>query len=369
VNERGASLALEAAAGGDHGKLPLLTGWLAERDGIAGRYLPSDLEEAASRAAEDDTGLEELVKNLKSPPDSVLVTFFPGTEAREVIEVEGAAIGPAEKLADYAPAGAPSEWPDGTPVLAILTHHPAQGRLGAVKTAAWLQTILGAVLIASYAKTGQLLPLGRSPAVGSALYYSGSACPGEQVERAALAAPGPPAATELAELEASEESLALIADAASKQPSDLAARRLTLAARWLQLAASAITTADAFVSLGIALETIAGDSEKSSVQERVTQRSAIYVVNSLPPEERPDAYEEQTAAAKRFYELRSRASHGQYAERDGEREQDETARAEFHRFVLNVALGFRDHSRQRQMRDTADLERWWKRAKLEGLFS
>jgi hypothetical protein len=184
-----------------------------------------------------------------------------------------------------------------------------------------------------------------------------------------MLSPGPPPSTELGEIMADADSLALVLDATARDPIDFAQQRLTLAARWFQLAASAISAADAFVALGVALETITGDESKSLVIERITKRAAVFLAVTAPESEREDVYYDELKRAKKLYDLRSRAAHGQFDEGAADQPATDTDREEFHRFVLNVALGFRVHARQRNMRHGEDFANWWKRVELEGMFA
>jgi hypothetical protein len=167
MNENGASAALRAAGAGKLDKLPGLAKWISEQDGIAGRYLVPDLYAAAASGATDaaDGGLTDLLHDLRNRPDSLLAAFFPSPASGETFELPRATIGPAEELSKLAPSErARAAWPaDGTQ-LAVITHHPAQGRLGAVRTAAWLQTVLGAISLASYARFQRIAPLAACPA-------------------------------------------------------------------------------------------------------------------------------------------------------------------------------------------------------------
>lgn len=372
MNENGASAALRAAAAGSVDKLPVLAKWISEQDGIAGRYLATDLCAAAANAATstEDGGLADLLHDLRNRPHSLLAAFFPSPASGGTFELPGATIGSAEELSKLAPTeSALAAWPPDRTVLAVIAHHPAQGRLGAVRTAAWLQTVLGAISLASYARFRRIAPLAACPALGTAVYLSTQTGEPDLVDRAALAAPGPPPSSHLAELLTESASRQLVADATARDPEDLAQKRLTLAARWLQLAASAISTADALVALGIALETIAGDEAKGAVVERITKRAAIFLATRATEEERTDIYYEELARARKLYDLRSRAAHGQYDEWTEDQHKGDAGREEFHRFVLDVALAFRAHSRERNMRDSADFKKWWKRAEgPEGLF-
>ena len=59
----------------------------------------------------------------------------------------------------------------------------------------------------------------------------------------------------------------------------------------------------------------------------------------------------------------------QYDEWTEDQLKGDAGREEFHRFVLDVALAFRAHARERSMRDSADFRKWWKRAEgPDGLF-
>jgi hypothetical protein len=373
MNENGASAALRAAAAaGTTNKLPELAKWLSEQEGITGRYVATDLCDAAASAAtpEGDGGLPALLRELRGRPDSILAAFFTAPASGEIFELPGAVIGPAGELSAFAPTKqALAAWPADPSGLAVIARHPAQGRLGAVRTAAWLQTVLGAIGLASYARWQLIAPLASCPALGTAVYLSTPTGEPDPVDRAALAAPGPPPVSHLSELLTEPASRELVADATALEPSDLAQKRLTLAARWLQLAASAISTADALVSLGIALETIAGDESKGAIVERITKRAAIFLASGAVQDERSDVYYEELARAKKLYDLRSRAAHGQYDEWTEDQVKGDAGRDEFHRFVLDVTLAFRAHARERNMRDSADFKKWWQRAEgPEGLF-
>jgi hypothetical protein len=372
MNDRGASAALQAVATGDNSKLHEVAEWLSARDGITGRYLAGDLHEAVRSAASssDDGGLKALLADLVGRPDSVLAAFFPGSRAPGVFELPGALIGPAGDLAARAPSESALDlWPEDASTLAVLAYHRAQGRLGAIRTAAWLQTVLGAINLAAYARSQTLAPIALCPAFGTAIFLGTARGEAHPVDRAALLSPGPPPAAELAKLMVVGESRDLLLDATARVPSDLAQYRLTLAVRWLQLAASAISTADALVALGIALETITGDDSKGAVVERITKRAAIFLAAEAPADERGDIYYEELKRSKKLYELRSRAVHGQYDEWAADQPKGDAGREEFHRFVLDVALGFRRHARERKMRDAEDFKTWWKRAELEGVFA
>jgi hypothetical protein len=191
----------------------------------------------------------------------------------------------------------------------------------------------------------------------------------DPVDRAAMLSPGRPPSSDLADLMAAPDSQALLLDATAREPTDLAQQRLTLAARWLQLAASAISTADALVALGIALETIAGDESKSGVVERITRRAAVFIAIAAPADEREDVFFDELKRARRLYDLRSHAAHGRYDELTSDQTTSDANREEFHRFVLDVALGFRSHVRERNMRHDEDFGKWWKRAELQGVFA
>jgi len=372
MKEDGARAALRAAAAGDESELGDLSTWLAAQDGIVGRYLVCDLQDAARTAATPvrDGGLGQLLNELRNRSDSVLAAFFPGSSASELFELPGALIGPAEALAARAPSEqALSAWPEDATTLAILTRHSSQGRLGAIRTAAWLQTVLGAIGLATYDRFQTITPLAPSASLGTAMFLSTANGEPQRVDRVALLAPGPPPTTGLSDLMAGDASRELVLDATARAPEDLVQQRLTLAARWLQLAASAISTADALVALGIALETIAGDDTKGAVVERVTKRAAVFLASGAPPDERGDIYFEELKHAKKLYELRSRAAHGQYDEWAADQAKDDASREEFHRFVFDVALGFRQHARAHNMGDLEDFKAWWKRAELDGYFA
>jgi hypothetical protein len=175
------------------------------------------------------------------------------------------------------------------------------------------------------------------------------------------------AQTEL--LFADEEAKDIIADASARTARDLVQARLTLAARWLQAASSAVSAADAFVSLGVALEIVAGDRSKAAVIERVTRRAATFLAGGAPEEDRDDLYFEELRRAKHFYDLRSRAAHGQYDDRSADHTAADADRQAFHRFVADVCLGFRRHARERRMLDDDDFDRWWTRVEIKGIFA
>ena len=372
MNKRGASLAFEALVAGDEAKLGELCEWLAGNEGVAGRYLVDDLRAEARAAAVGDSkgGVDALLLELENRTDSMLVAFFPAASASTVCQLSGAWVGPAVDLTSAAPSKrALMAWPERGDTLTVITHHPAQGRLGAIRNADWLQTVLGAIGLASYKYSRTLTPVGLCPGRGSALFLSTASGEPDAVDHAALLSPTPPAAAEIANLFSAKESRDLLIDATARIPSDLVQHRLTLAAWWLQLAASTISTADALVALGIALETISGDDKKESVVEKVTKRSAVFLASSAPADERIDIYYDELKRAQKYYASRSRAAHGRYDPWIEDQSNADAVRAEFHRFVLDVALGFREHARARNMRDSDDLIRWWKRVELEGIFA
>ncbi len=369
MNENGASVALRAAAAGDQSKLDELCTWLSMHDSVAGRYLAPDLLTPATAAAvtHGDGGLSQLLKDLQDRPDSMLAAFFPGEAAPGVIELPSAFIGRAGELKERAPNDkARRAWPDDENTLAVLSVHPAQGRLGAIRTAAWLQTVLGAIGLARYAHSGAIAPLASCPALGTAFYLSTESGNPDHVDRAALLAPGPPPAPELAEILTTPASWDILLDAASPKPNDLAQQRLTQAARWLQVASSAISAADSLVALGIALETIAGDGTKGAVVDRITRRAAIFRAVTADDDEQEDVFYEELKRAKKLYDLRSRAAHGQYDELSQDQSVQDDGREEFHRFVLDVTLGFRRLARDRNMQTLDDFNNWWKRTELRG---
>jgi Apea-like HEPN len=371
MNETGAAGVLKALAAGDESRLQDLCEWLSRQENIDGRYLFGDLSDAARRAASSssDGGLRSLLEDLGGRADSMLVAFFPASRASGgTIELPGAIIGPAGELLSVVSEAAQALWPTDPNTLAILARHPAQGRLGAIRTAAWLQTVLGAVGLAAYARSRTLAPLVLCPAVGTTIYVSSQDGTAHPVDSAAMPSPRGPSTAELADLIADSEAHALLLDATARSPADLAQQRLTLAARWLQLAASAISTADAFVSLGIALETITGDASKSVVVERITKRAAVFLAFAVSPDDREDVFYDELKRAKRLYDLRSRAAHGQYDEWSSDQRTGDADREDFHRFVLDVALGFRTHARERNFRLVEDFDKWWKRAELQGMF-
>lgn len=372
MNENGASAALLALAGGDDRKLDELCGWLAQRGDIGERYLLNDLRGEARSSAKPsgDGGLNTLLDNLANRADSLLVAFFPTAKTSEVFELPNALLGPSGELASAAPSErALDAWPADNATLAVLTRHPAQGRLGAIRTAAWLQTVLGAIGLASYAYSQTLTPLARCPVHGTAMFLSTPDGIPDVVDHAAVQSESGPPTAILAELLSSQNTRELLLDATARTPSDLPQQRLTTAARWLQIAASAVGTADAMIALGIALETITGDSLKGAIVERVTKRSAVFLSSGAPFDERGDIYFDELKRAKKFYELRSRVAHGQFDEWATDQDVGDDDRNEFHRFVLDVALGFRRHTRDRNIRNTDDFTNWWKRVELDGLFA
>jgi Apea-like HEPN len=369
MNERGASEALRALAQGDCRKLVELCAWLSQDEAIATRYLATDLADAAKKAATNagDGGLSALLNDLRNRPNSLLVAFFPTAAASEVYEVPGARIGPAADLVSAAPTEqARAVWPDKGDILTVVTNHPAQGRLGAIRTAAWLQTVLGAIGLTAYARSQTVAPLALCPALSTAMFLSTANGEPYPVDLAAL---NSPPASDLSELISEGYWRDLLLDATARVPTDLAQHRLTLAARWLQIATSAIGTADALVALGIALETITGDEVKGAVVERIAKRAAVFLANTAPAEERGDVYYDELRRAKKLYDVRSRVAHGQYDEWTADQPHGDFNRNEFHRFVLDVALAFRRHARERNMRDTRDFMNWWKRVELEGIFA
>jgi Apea-like HEPN len=371
MNDAGASATLIAVATGDDSKLDQLLPWLYVRDGIAGRYLSGDLRDAVRSMARPggDGGLSALLRELTERPESVLAAFFESTKAPGVFELPGALIGPAGEVAARAPsASGLSAWRDDDETLAVLARHPAQGRLGAIRTAAWLQTVLGAIGLTAYWQTRTLAPFALCPALGTALFLSTASGKPDPIHQAALLAPGPPPASQLAELMTASEPRELLLDATALTPRDLAQHRLTLAARWLQLASSAISAADALVALGIALETITGDEDKGQVVEKIAKRAAIFLAAGAPAEQRNDVFYDELKRAKKLYELRSRATHGQFDEWAGDQAKSDAGREEFHRFVLDVTLGFREFARDRNFRGIDDFMNWWKRGELHGFF-
>lgn len=377
MNEQGAANALEAAAQGDKDKLGPLSAWLAGHEELGGRYLASDLlavlrQTAAAHAISDRTPreeLESLVEELAGRGDSLLAAVFDSPAASQVLKTDGAIIGSARSVAAELGAALPAGLLEADPDdLAIVVSHPAQGRLGAVRAAAWLQTVLGAIGLAAYATTKNLCPVAVCPTLARAS-YTGAGGAGLTTIEAATRFPTDGTAAHLEQLFADESSVGLIADASARFPEDLVQARLTRAARWLQAASSAVSTADAFVSLGVALETVTGDRKSSAVIERVTKRAATFIASGEPDEERDDIYYDQLRRAKRFYDLRSRATHGQYDDRTADQGKGDADRRDFHSFVADVCLGFRRHARERQMLDEEHFDRWWSRVEIKGVFA
>lgn len=371
MNERGAAAALESLSAGSEEQLDGLCSWLAEQDGVAGRYLARDLAAAVRTIAKTDASsaimLESLLETLRGRPDSVLVARFSGTAARETYRLDGAAVGPTGTLAEefaFVPLGA---WPAHPERLAVVITHPSQGRLGAIRTAAWLQTVLGAISLAAYSISSDLTSVAAGPPMESAVFIDGQAGSGEALDTAARFSPN--ALEDLAIVFENEAVFNLLSDATARVPVDLAQGRLTLAARWLQVASSAVSTPDALVALGIALETITGDDTSGAVVERVTKRSATFLAARASRDDRVDVYQDELKRAKRLYGLRSRAAHGQYDEWTSDQAEGDRSRSELHRFVLEVCLGFRQHARERNMADVEDLKRWWSRVEIEGIFA
>ncbi len=371
MNEQSASKALQQIAAGDYCKLEELITWLLQRTDIEQRYLPRDLEEAAKATATHagDGGLLALLDDLTSRPDSLLLAFFPTEKASEIVfDLPCARIGPASALLQETPNPlAETIPPERSDTLAVLTRHAAQGRLGALRNSAWLQTVLGAIGLAAYAKSNLLAPIALCPVLGTAVFIdTGTGVP-DEVGRAALLGPGLASTDQLAVLLSDADALGIILDATALEPSDLVQQRLTLAARWFQLASSASSTADAVISLGIALEVLTGDSGSLQVTDKIVRRSALFLASGAPAHERGDVYFDELKRGKKLYDLRSRVAHGRYDEWNGNQSKADNERTEFHRFVFEVALGFRRHARERNMRDDNDFTTWWKRVEIEGI--
>jgi hypothetical protein len=373
MNERGAAAALEQVAGGSQDKLTPLCSWLAEQEGVRGRYLDAELRSTVLTTAAATTGdaaacVAALIAELRGRPDSVLAAFFGAPAPEGVLRLAGAAIGAPSELAATEPTSAlpPEIWPQ-EDALAVVVWHPAQGRLGAVRAAAWLQTVLGAIGLAAFRASHTLVPVAACPGLESAVFVGNKTGPPIALETAARWYQGA-YLTDLRALFEDSAAVELMSDATAREPADLAQARLTLAARWLQAASSAVTTVDALVLLGVALETIAGDSRPGAVVERITKRCAVFLAATAPEAERMDLYYDELKRAKRMYDLRSRAAHGQYDD-TADQATGDSHRDELHRFVLEVALGFRRHARDRKLRDGSDFQKWWARAEVQGVFS
>ena len=371
MNKNQATSALRRVCEGSKGEIGELCSWLSKNSMLSEKYLLDDLCLAVERLAIEfgNIDLENLTNRLDSRPDSFLAAYFPDYKISEVIELDGARIGPASGLVDDVPPEIVRRaWPNDPSMLVILTAHPAQGRLGAMRTAAWMQTILGAIGLVAYSNTGSISPFAPSSGFSSAIFFSASDGETHPIERVALPAPSPKPES-LDPLLAKPDARQLLLDATARVPTDLAQRRLTQAAWWMHLAGTTISTADALVALGIALETLTGDDNKQNVVDKVTRRAAVFVASSAEPEERTDIYYEQLKKAAGYYDLRSRAAHGRYDHWNEDEASIDRLRSDFHRFVCDVALGFRGHTRERNMRDVDDLIRWWKRVGIEGIFA
>ena len=371
MNKKEAAGALRRVCEGSKDEIGELCTWISKNSLLSEKYLFDDLCLAVERLAteSDEIDLEQLNNHLDGRPDSFLAAFFTDYKISEVIDLDCARIGPASGLVnDVPPEIVHREWPNEPSMLMILTGHPAQGRLGAMRTAAWMQTILGAIGLVAYSKSGSISPVAASPGFSSAVFFSASDLETYPIERIALPAPsiGPES---LDELLAEPDGRQLLLDATARVPSDLAQRRLTQAVWWLHLASTTISTADALVALGIALETLTGDDSKQHVVEKVTKRAAVFAADSADPHERADVFYEQLKKALEYYDLRSRAAHGRYDHWNEDEARIDGLRSDFHRFVCDVALGFRGHTRARNMRDVDDLMRWWKRVGIEGIFA
>lgn len=371
MNEKGASDALRRIAAGNETGLGDLVKWLLQRSDIAERYLPLDLEEAArARASESaDGGLAALLDDLTNRPDSWLLAFFPSGKSSDlVLDLPYARIGPASALFSEMPNPLGQEMPaEAGDTLAILTRHNAQGRLGAIRNAAWLQTVLGALGLAAFAHSNMVAPIVLCPVLGRAIFVDGFSGVADEVGRAALLAPELASTQQIASLLSNADAKSVVLDGTALSPADLVQQRLTLAARWFQLASSASSTADAVISLGIALEVLTGDQETIQVTDKIIRRSALFLASAAPADDRADVYFDELKRAKKLYGFRSRVAHGRYDEWNSNQSVADSERMEFHRFVFEVALGFRRHARERNMKDDKDFVTWWKRVEIEGI--
>lgn len=369
MNERDAARVLRRLADGDEPHLDEFMRWLSAREAISGRYLIDDLKDSARAAADDseDAGLRALLNHLELQPDSELIAFFPGIQVAGVYALAGAKIG--STAAVVATLSSPqTSWPQYSDALAVVIRHPAQGRLGAVRATAWLQTVLGALGLAAYASSRTIAPFALCPAIGEAFYLSTANGEPISAHREALPVHGWYQA-DVDDLFANSELRTLLEDSTARNPDDLVQRRLTLAARWIQLATSAVDTADAYVALGIALETLTGDRNKGAVVEKVKKRAAIFLASQAAEHERDDVYFDHLKRAGQFYDLRSIVAHGQYDSQTNNQSEADKQRDEFHRFVLDVALAFRLYARKRNMLTIEDFNKWWKRTELVGVFA
>ena len=230
-----------------------------------------------------------------------------------------------------------------------------------------MQTVLGAISLAAYDHSRLIAPIALCPILGMAVFADTAAGVPDEVDRAALLARGPGSTAQLGVLLSSREAVQIILDATALTPIDLVQQRLTNAARWFQLASSASSTADAVISLGIALEILTGDAGTVGVTDKIIRRSAVFLASGAPANERGDVYFDELKRAKKLYDLRSRVAHGRYDEWRSNQSAADDLRVDFQRFVLEVALGFRRHARERNIRDDQDFSTWWKRVEIEGI--
>lgn len=373
MNDHGAAMVLDAIAGGVTDKLNSLCEWIAQREELGGRYLPEDIkptvlmaaERVAAGAAPGTDEVLAVIADLAGRPESVLAAVFSSRGPSRLLALADAYLATAADLMARVPEGLLGEPSDR---LAVAVRHPARGRLGAIRAAAWMQTVLGAVGLAAYARSKALAPVAACPTIALASYSGGTLTHARSLE-SATRFPVDETEVRIEALFEDPECKALMVDATAREASDLAQARLTVAVRWLQSASSAVAAADAIVLLGVALETIAGDQNKGNVVERITKRAAIFLASGAPAEDQDDIYYEQRKRAESFYNLRSLAAHGRYDEIRGNQSKKDSERLEFHRFVADVCLGFRRHSRARSMLSEDDFMKWWKRVEIKGAFA
>ena len=146
MNDRGASAALQAIAAGDDSKLDELCSVAVASRRIAGRYLAGDLREAAGALPPHagDGGLSSLLSGPGGPARQRARRVLPGLASARSLRASRRADRPRRR------AGIRRSVRERARRLARGRRHarcarspPAQGRLGAIRTAAWLQTVSG----------------------------------------------------------------------------------------------------------------------------------------------------------------------------------------------------------------------------------
>lgn len=134
--------------------------------------------------------------------------------------------------------------------------------------------------------------------------------------------------------------------------------RIATGLAWLQRGIDSVSPLDSVLALGVALESVIGDTTSRDVMTILTRRLPFLLLPRGPALERLDVIER----TKTFYEYRSRVAHGRLSREDETRGDFVEHRREFATFVARTIAAFIERVEEDRWDDERMMQRWFELA-------